>query len=87
MRVYLLSVHDEGGAEDMSGTADPDLLPDLMLRYFLPEEGQVMPCCGVNHLDWARERLAKAKVENFAGGKYELGRHWGGPQLHVVDLA
>jgi hypothetical protein len=90
MRVYLLSVYEENGAEDMTGTTDPEKLPELLRRYFVPAEFDgPMECCGLNHWDNALKRLDKAKAEGFtaAGGQYELGRHWGGPQLHVVDLA
>lgn len=87
MRVYLLSVYEENGAEDVTGTTDPEKLPELLRRYFVPDEFEhVMECCGLNHWDYGLERLAKAKAEGFSEGKYSLGRHWGGPQLHVVDL-
>lgn len=69
-RVYLLSVYEEHGAEDVRATTDISRLPAM-----LAEMGYESP----------RLEKLLATGEIYKNGQ-NLCIGWGGPQLHVIEL-
>jgi hypothetical protein len=75
-RVYILSLHEEHGAEDVRATLDPSKLADMAKAspYSANDE----------ELKAIADIVAEGKVHARSGGPVSNG--WGGIQLHVVDL-
>ena len=74
MKVYILSFHEERGAEDVLATLDP-----LKLRVMLSE------MCG-RYDPEDQARLLQALASECPRGGIKLTREWGGPLLHIVEL-
>ncbi|WP_143002372.1 hypothetical protein [Nitrosospira sp. Nl5] len=75
LKVYILSFHEDRGAEDVRATLDPSklrvMLADMCARYD-PED---------------QDRLAQAlSSEKCPREGIRLTRDWGGPTLHIADL-
>jgi hypothetical protein len=75
LKVYILSFHEDRGAEEVRATLDPAklqvMLSDMCDRYD-PED---------------QDRLARALgMEECPREGIKLTRDWGGPILHIVEL-
>jgi hypothetical protein len=77
-RVYILSVHDEYGAENVSATLDPSRLPRMASRYTKSDAELAVLVAKIEAV------VAGGAVHSSMGESLQLG--WGGLQLHVVDL-
>ena len=86
MRVYILSVYEEYGAEEVVATLDKFHVEVMMDKYF--------STCGLDERDGhkfgelretPRETLRRVLNEDTTG-KLIIQRGWGGIQLHVVEL-
>ena len=86
MRVYILSVYEEHGAEEVVATLDKSHVEIMMDKYF--------STCGLDETDGPklgefratpRETLRRVLKEDTTG-KFNLQDGWGGIQLHVVEL-
>ena len=74
MKVYILSTHEEHGAEDVRATLDTLKLYE-MLNDFAPTSEERAKLA----------ELVKANILNPDFGS-SLGNGWGGVQLHIVEL-
>ena len=72
MRVYILSAHDEYGAEMVRATLDPTKLTQFVLDEWVHERARMAEVLAQGELHWKR------------GAKLSNG--WGGLQLHIVEL-
>lgn len=93
--VYILSTHDEYGAEDVHATLDRNRIIPMIDGWFNWDQSPPPPTSpqGLYRADYKNEAREKAKRllekndETLAKGqKYELLSGWGGLQLHVVEL-
>lgn len=75
MRIYLLSDYEEHGSRNMVGTTDPDKLESMLAAHWGKYGGYEAD------LRDLREALSEETT-----GIWTLGRGWGGPQLHILDL-
>ena len=83
-RVYILSVYEEHGAEEVVATLDKSHVEVMMDKYF--------PIYGIDessrHMEGRatpREALRRVLRKDTIG-KFNLQSGWGGIQLHVVEL-
>lgn len=79
--IYLLSVHDEYGSEHVIVTEIEAALPALLHAHFY--KGQLE-----NEYTAALVKLKEVLQipDPHYGEPYDLGRGWGGPQLHIVKV-
>lgn len=93
--VYILSEHEEHGAENVEATLDRSLLQWMLERRLEQmvcrpgeKEGFVKSTMsrfqGLSNI--SDEELVKKMTENGGSG-ISLSGLWGGPQLHVIKLA
>ena len=75
MKVYILSVHEGYGAEDVRATLDSVKLLGMLDTY------------GIVGIEDARKRLTEALADTSGRSSFTLdGSGWGGVQLDIVDL-
>lgn len=91
MLVYIICSYQEDGPENLAATTDPAKVRGLVEAYYVPWSAEVPP------RSWPEQALAQ-KEEDLraidallagnpgAGFSSDLGKGWGGLQLHVVEL-
>ena len=79
MKVYLISRYDEYGSEDVRATVDKDKVRELLRTHKLREEEDVPEDYDKTLSDLLAKDIATGQPNN-------LGRGWGGFQLHIVEL-
>jgi hypothetical protein len=72
-KVYILSTHDEYGAEEIRATLDPATVESLFGTYGTPREDELT-------------KLREAVAAN-AIGHHGIESGWGGVALDIVELA
>jgi hypothetical protein len=73
MKVYILSTHEEHGAEQVQATLDPSKLDSMMKAYN----------ADADELAKLKDVLEKNELTPDGHG---LSKAWGGIQLHIVEL-
>lgn len=77
MKAYILSNYDEHGAEDVHVTTNKDHVIDMAKKHFpdflVAEE--------LDRLNYLLETNDVIQVKGM-----DLGRGWGGLQLHIVEI-
>ena len=75
LKVYILSFHEDRGAEEVRATLDPAklrvMLSDMCGRYDPADQDQLTKALAME--ECPREGI-------------QLTRDWGGPILHIVEL-
>jgi hypothetical protein len=77
MKVYLISCYGEHGSEDVKATLDKTKVRDLLITH---------PEMRGEPLDDEYEQSLKRLLEADEPTESDLGRGWGGFQLHIIEL-
>ena len=77
-KVYLISLYDEYGSEQVRATLDLSRVRELLDTH--PERRK-----GPLPKEYEKN-LTELLGKNEAGGPWNLGHGWGGFQLHIVEL-
>ena len=81
MRVYILSVYEEYGAEQVKATLDPTKLSAMLREFRHPWKDQP-----VEVPESVFEALTEVLAEDRLVDGRNLSEGWGGWQLHIVEL-